>query len=140
MVQMASKRKQLSKEERGERMEVQNMEKKHTLVQKIGSWSFLVGIVIAMAAGFWELNALIVSVLIVLGMIVGFLNVTGEETTPFLLATVSLVIVAAVGQGVLGQVSDIGPKLQHVLATFITFIIPATIIVACKAIYSLAAD
>ncbi|MBI5072333.1 hypothetical protein HZA99_00790 [Candidatus Woesearchaeota archaeon] len=136
---MVSKRKQ-RKEKTEQRMEVQTMENKHTLVQKIGSWSFLVGIVIAMAAGFWELNALIVSVLIVLGMIVGFLNVTGEETTPFLLATVSLVIVAAIGQGVLGQVSDIGPKLQHVLATFITFIIPATIIVACKAIYSLAAD
>ncbi|MBI5003424.1 hypothetical protein HZC31_08640 [Candidatus Woesearchaeota archaeon] len=116
------------------------MERKHTIVQKIGTWSFIVGIIIAMAAGFWDLNALIVSVLIVLGLIVGFLNVTGEETTPFLLATVSLVVVAAVGQGVLGQVEVIGPKLQQVLITFITFIIPATIIVACKAIYSLAAD
>ena len=116
------------------------IEKKHTMVQKIGSWSFLVGIVIAMAAGFWELNAFVVSVLIVLGLVVGFLNVTGEETTPFLLATVSLVIVAAVGQGLLGQVDVVGPILQRVMTTFITFIIPATIIVACKAIYSLAAD
>ena len=123
-------------------MEGKNMaiEKKHTMVQKIGSWSFLVGIVIAMAAGFWELNAFVVSVLIVLGLVVGFLNVTGEETTPFLLATVSLVIVAAVGQGLLGQVDVVGPILQRVMTTFITFIIPATIIVACKAIYSLAAD
>ena len=117
------------------------MGRKHTIVQKIGTWSFIVGIVIAMVAGFWELNAFIVSVLIILGLIVGFLNVTGEETTPFLLATVSLVIVAAVGQGVLGQVDEVvGPVLQRVLTTFITFIIPATIIVACKAIYSLAAD
>ena len=116
------------------------MEKKHSMVQKVGTWSFIVGIIIAMVAGFWELNALIVSVLILLGLIVGFLNVTGEETTPFLLATVSLVIVAAVGQGVLGQVEVVGPVLQRVLTTFITFIIPATIIVACKAIYSLAAD
>ena len=115
-------------------------EKRHTLVQKIGTWSFIVGIVIALGAGFFELKALIVSVLIVLGLIVGFLNVTGEETTPFLLATVSLVIVAAVGQGVLGQVERVGPILERVLTTFITFVIPATIIVACKAIYSLAAD
>ncbi len=114
--------------------------KKHTFVQKLGTWSFIVGIIIAMAAGFWDLNAMIVSVLIVLGLIVGFLNVTGEETTPFLLATVSLVIVAAVGQGTLGQVDVIGPTLQRVLITFITFIIPATIVFACKAIYSLAAD
>lgn len=114
--------------------------KKHTFVQKLGTWSFIVGILIAMAAGFLDLNAMIVSVLIVLGLIVGFLNVTGEETTPFLLATVSLVIVAAVGQGTLGQVDVVGPTLQRVLITFITFIIPATIVVACKAIYSLAAD
>ena len=66
---MISKRKQQSKKEIEQKQEVQIMEKKHTLVQKVGSWSFLVGIVIAMAAGFWELNALIVSVLIVLGMV-----------------------------------------------------------------------
>lgn len=116
------------------------MEKKHTLVQKIGTWSFLIGIFIAVLAGFWELNLLVVSILILLGLIVGFLNVTGEETTPFLLATVSLVIVAAVGEGVLEKVEVIGPILERVLTTFITFIIPATVIVACKAIYSLAAD
>lgn len=115
-------------------------EKRHTLVQKIGTWSFIVGIVIALGAGFFELKALVVSVLIVLGLIVGFLNVTGEETTPFLLATVSLVIVAAVGEGLLGKVEVVGPVLERVLTTFITFVIPATVIVACKAIYSLAAD
>jgi len=115
-------------------------EKKPTLLQKIGTWSFLCGCIIAVAAGVWELSVLIVSILIVLGLIVGFLNVTGEETTPFLLATVSLVIVAAVGEQVLSQVEVIGPILQRVLVTFITFVIPATVIVACKAIYSLAAD
>ncbi len=116
------------------------MEKRHTLLQKIGTWSFIGGILLALAAGFWDLNSLIVSVLIFLGLVVGFLNVTGEETTPFLLATVSLVIVAAVGQNILGTVEGIGPQLQQILVTFITFIIPATIIVACKAIYSLASD
>ncbi len=113
---------------------------KATMLQKIGTWSFLIGCLLAIAAGVWDLSVWIVSLLIILGLIVGFLNVTGEETTPFLLATVSLVIVAAVGEGVLGQVEVIGPILQRVLVTFITFVIPATVIVACKAIYSLAAD
>jgi len=113
---------------------------KATLLQKIGTWSFIGGCAIALAAGFWELSVLVVSILIFLGLIVGVLNVTGEETTPFLLATVSLVIVAAVGEQVLSQVEIIGPILQRVLVTFITFVIPATIIVACKAIYSLAAE
>lgn len=121
-------------------MQKEEKHTKPTIVQKVGMWSFLIGIFIALAAGVWELSAVVVSVLIVLGLVVGFLNVTGEETTPFLLATVSLVIVAAVGQGVLGQVDIIGPVLQRVLITFITFVIPATVIVACKAIYSLAAD
>ncbi len=116
------------------------MEKRHTLLQKIGTWSFIIGIVIAVAAGLWDISPVIVSILIILGLIVGFLNVTGKETTPFLLATVSLVIVAAVGQNTLSHVEIIGPRLQHILLTFITFIIPSTIIVACKAIYSLASD
>jgi urease accessory protein UreF len=113
---------------------------KPTLLQKIGTWSFIGGCLIALAAGIWDLSPVIISILIILGLIVGFLNVTGEETTAFLLATVSLVIVAAVGADVLGQVDVIGPTLERVLVTFITFVIPATIIVACKAIYSLAAD
>jgi len=114
--------------------------KKVSVVQKIGSWAFILGIVIALIAGFWQLNVVVTSVLIVLGLIVGFLNVTGHETTHFLLATVALVIVSTFGGDVLASVAVIGKTMQQTLHAIIVFVIPATIVVAIKAVYELASS
>jgi len=111
--------------------------KESKTVQLIGSWAFLVGIIIAIVAGFWDLNPVVTSILVALGLIVGFLNVTGKETTPFLLATVSLVIVADFGGRTLAEVSVV---LARIFKTMIVFVVPATIIVALKAVYALASD
>ena len=112
------------------------------LLAKIGSWSFIIGVVIALVMGLFPRlsGATVTSILILLGLIVGFLNVTGKETTPFLLATVSLVLVAKFGGDVLGAVATVGPYLQGVLNAIMTFVVPATIIVAMKAIWALAHD
>jgi len=105
------------------------------VVQKVGSWAFILGILIALIAGFWPLNSIVTAILIILGIVVGFLNVTGRETTPFLLATVSLVIVSNFGGAVLADVSWV---LQNMLEALIVFVIPATIVVAVKAVWNLA--
>ncbi|MBI2574745.1 hypothetical protein HYV82_02575 [Candidatus Woesearchaeota archaeon] len=111
---------------------------------KIGSWAFILGVIIAVVAGVLQAQSetpspMLTSLLIVLGLVVGFLNVTGKETTPFLLATVSLVIVS-MGGDVLGKVATVGPYISGVLGSIMTFVVPATIIVALKAIYALASD
>jgi hypothetical protein len=118
------------------------MAKEMDLVAKVGSWAFIIGVVIALLIGVFNSGdaPIATTVLIILGLIVGLLNVTGRETTPFLLASVSLVIVASMGGPVLSAVAQIGPRLQGVLGAIITFVIPATIIVALKAIYALAHD
>lgn len=124
------------------------------LLAKVGSWAFIIGVIIALIVGIFSnasngsntsdgsnaSNGVTTSVLIVLGLIVGFLNVTGRETTPFLLATVSLVIVASFGSQALGDVAMVGSFLEGTLSALMTFVIPATIIVALKAIYALAHD
>jgi len=119
------------------------MAKESNLLAKIGSWAFIIGVVIALVVGIFsngQANSIMTSVLIVLGLIVGFLNVTGRETTPFLLASVSLVIVSSMGGAKLGMVPTIGATLEGTLAALMTFVIPATIIVALKAIWALAHD
>jgi hypothetical protein len=68
------------------------------------------------------------------------LNVTGRETTPFLLASVSLVVVSALGGQIFPNSYSIFGVLQNILSAIITFVMPATIIVALKAIYALAHD
>jgi|SRR3989344_5050836 len=110
------------------------------LAQKIGFWVFLLGVILSLVAGFWELSPALISVLIVLGLIAGFLNVTATETTPFLLAVVALVVVTAFGGNVLSGVAIIGERLAAVLNAIIVFVVPATIVVSLRAIYGLAKD
>ncbi|MAG16176.1 hypothetical protein CMO88_03895 [Candidatus Woesearchaeota archaeon] len=107
----------------------------------LGSLSFIFGSLIAVITGLVSpaaASSTLTSLLILLGIIVGFLNITMKETNAFLLATVALVIVSALGGAVLGQVSFIGQYLESVLMSILTFVVPATVIVALKTIYSLA--
>ena len=112
---------------------------------KLGVWAFIVGIVLALIGGIivgllGAGETAITSILIVLGLIVGFLNVTDKETKDYLLAAVSLILVTYFGGTVLGLVPVIGGYLSSVFGAIMTFVIPATIVVALKAIYGLAQD
>ena len=60
----------------------------------IGKWAFIIGLVIAVLAGLFFQPEGVIWVLVVLGVIVGLLNVTAEETRGFLLASIALTISA----------------------------------------------
>jgi hypothetical protein len=115
-------------------------EKKSDSLVKIGSWAFIIGVVIALIVGIFSgaTNSWVLSILILLGLIVGFLNISGKETTAFLLSTVSLVLVTNFGGTVIENIEIVGPALGRILSAIMVFVIPATIIVAIKAIYALA--
>lgn len=108
--------------------------------QKVGFWVFLLGVVVSLAAAVLPLGPGLTSLLIVLGLVVGFLNVTSNETSTFLLAVVALVIVNAFGGNILAHVEVIGERLANVLGAIVVFVVPATIVVALRTIYSLAKD
>ena len=109
-------------------------------LQAVGSWSFLLGVVVAILAGALmpESSATVTSFLVFLGTIVGLLNVTTRETNSFLMASVSLVLVAALGGSVVSGVVSVGPYLGAILDSILVFVVPATIVVALKSIFSLA--
>ncbi len=107
-------------------------------MQRIGSWSFIIGVVIAVAAGFIAMNPLLTTILIILGLAVGLLNITTSEVSPFLLAVVALVIMAGLGANVLGEIAVVGPTLNRVFSALMVFLVPAGIIVALKSIYNVA--
>ncbi len=113
-----------------------NMKKEQNVIKRVGSWAFIVGLIIAIIAGFWPLGATMTSVLIILGLVVGFLNVTGRETNTFLFATLVLVVMASQGGQILESVSDVGPFLKSLFSAMMLFVIPAALVVALKAIYS----
>lgn len=106
------------------------MAKKQNL---IGSWAFLIGVILAVIFGMFELNIVVMSILVVLGLIIGLLNIADKEAQPFLLAGAVLVIVAALGGSVLNIIPVVGKILNALLALFV----PATIIVALKSVFAL---
>ncbi|MBI5229079.1 hypothetical protein HY991_03130 [Candidatus Micrarchaeota archaeon] len=108
---------------------------KKSILPTVGFWSFLVGLILAILAAFVPLDAaMLVAVLAILGVIVGFVNVTAKETTEFLVATIALMLAAASL-----QVIPFGAeKIVAILGNIQAFIAPAAVIVALKALYEVA--
>jgi hypothetical protein len=112
-------------------------------IEKVGVWAFIIGVILAFVGGIiasFVGAAVVTSILILLGLIVGFLNISDKETNNYLLASVSLVIVTALGGQILGSIAYVGFYLSSVLTAILTFVIPAVIIVALKAIYNIAKE
>jgi len=113
--------------------------------KRIGNYSFIIGVIIAIVLGLVSLGAAtpwLASLLVILGLIVGFLNVTGKETREFLLVAAVLIIAASVGTGAgayLQQVTilNIGSYLAGIFGQVLAFVVPATVVVALKDIWSL---
>ena len=101
----------------------------------IGSWAFLVGVVLAVIFGLiGNLGQSLIYVLVILGVIIGLLNIADEEVSPFLMAGTVLVIVSTLGQSVVSSVRYFDTILQALTILFV----PATIIVALKHVFTLA--
>ena len=117
-----------------------SVKKNSSMSSQVGRYSFLAGILIAVIAGiFTDLldPSIVPLLLIVLGLIVGFLNVTATETTEFLVAGIALVLIS-VPAGLLEQIPVIGFYLSNVLLNISVFVVFAVLIVALKAIWELA--
>jgi len=115
--------------------------------KKIGHYSFVIGVIIALVLGLIPAatlgataTAALGSILIVLGLIVGFLNVADKQTKDFLLVATVLVIVAGIGgaSATLGSIEFIGDYVAGIFKSLLTFLIPATVVVALKDILALA--
>lgn len=103
----------------------------------VGSWAFLIGLILAVVLGIFQVGGLtqgVTYLLVVLGIIVGLLNIAGDEVEPFLMSGVVLVIVGTLGQSVVQVI----PMLDRILQALTLLFVPATIIVALKNVFSLA--
>lgn len=101
----------------------------------LGSWAFLLGVILAVVLGYLgSVSGTGLIVLVVIGLIVGLLNVADKEVQPFLMSGAVLIIASALGQNVTGEIAILDNILQALLAIFV----PATVIVAIKNVFSLA--
>jgi hypothetical protein len=117
----------------------------------LGAWAFLVGVILAIIIGVSSAlipipametySAQIYAILVILGIIIGFMNVSGKDTQTFMIAGAVLVIVSRFGMdSVTGSIIGIGigDAVSSVFAALLGLFVPATIIVALKAVFSIA--
>lgn len=109
-----------------------------------GIWAFLVGAIVAVvvaigsaAAQAWATNAWFVFVLVVVGLVVGFLNITKEETLGVLMAAVALVVVNTANLSAINTlVPFVGTFLEAFVKNAIVLVAPAALVIALKSLYS----
>jgi hypothetical protein len=117
----------------------------------LGAWAFLVGVILALVVGISSVlipvsfivkhNMAVYAILVLLGLMVGFLNVTGRESQTFMIAGAVLVIVSKFGMdSVTGSLIglSIGTAVSSVFTALLVMFVPATIVVALISVFSIA--
>jgi len=101
----------------------------------IGFVAFILGLVIAIVAGAlgWQYDWVILA-LVLLGIIIGALNISSKEIIPLLLATIALVVVGGVFAPI--KTLGIGSILDSILSLVATLMAPAAVIAAVKALWN----
>jgi len=105
--------------------------------KSIGRWAFIIGLVLAviialLGTGYeWP-----VYILLVLGLIVGLLNISDKEVGPFLVAAIAFMLTFMA----LGEIADAIPWIGVYLGNFFVmvraFIAPAAAVVAFKELFA----
>lgn len=101
----------------------------------IGKWAFIIGLILAVIAAFISGYAEIVMlILFILGLIVGFLNISKESSTGFLVAIATLIVMGTGVLNALNILDVINEYLKGILSNFIAFVSAVGLVVAIKAI------
>lgn len=126
------------------------------MMNKIGTWAFIIGIIIALVVGLYQaylmennsstdIGGYIAWILAVLGAIVGILaamgkgSITKSETPGFLIAGIALVVMYGVFRGMVLK-PWIGSLLQGISWSLSILVAPAVGILAIKAIWDMGKD
>ncbi len=111
----------------------------------IGAMAFVAGFLLAVIGGIWYPDGIIPTIwfwsnfnlaaaLVILGLVVGLMNITARETLPYLVAATALVLVGAIGpfaplNSVLGGLGD---TVNSILRMVMFFTAPAAVVNAIK--------
>jgi hypothetical protein len=117
----------------------------------IGAWAFLTGVILAVLIGLsarmisiptlTKYSAQMYAMLLVLGLIVGYINSNGKDPQTFLIAGAVLIIASKFGMdAVTGSLIGfpIAETVKTVFSALLTLFVPATIVVSLKTVFSIA--
>lgn len=103
----------------------------------VGKWAFIIGLILAILSGFFAVSSLAI-VLLILGLIVGFLNISKGEEQPYLIAVIALLVI---GVGSMQALAALGVTLSDwvniMFGNFITFVAASGLVVTIKTIAAL---
>lgn len=100
-------------------------------MKNLGRWAFIIGIIIAILLGFITF-AYATLILVILGVIVGFMNVSDKESHNYLVAVIALMVVGVAGLQAFSVFGSLYTWVSTVLASFITFVAASSVVVAVK--------
>ena len=116
---------------------------KSSTSERIGAWAFIIGGLVAIILGAITSTAgqaWVVGLLLILGIVVGFLNISEREIVPFLVACVAFLVAAPVFGVAVSDVVGGFDWLDRILKHLSVFVLPAAIIASVKAIFALASS
>jgi hypothetical protein len=132
---------------------------KNEIMSKVGMFSFIIGLTIALLLGIVEAwmklndttlftsnNVVIAWILVILGVIIGLLTVLGEgtitkkETPGFLIAGIALLVMYAVFKDLPSNLVGIKEILESISLTLALFVGPIVVLLAIKAIWDMGKD
>ena len=118
--------------------------------QKVGSYAFLVGVLLAIIIGILAAFApatvqgvagITTLLLVVLGLIVGLLNIKDKHITDFLVAAIAVALVGGTAGGLLAldqMVKPVGTMLVLIVGNIVAMAAAAALVVGLKQIFALA--
>jgi hypothetical protein len=107
----------------------------------IGLLAFFVGVILAIVGGIgYHDNSGITLTLVIMGILVGVLNITGKEVLPLLIAAVALIVISGTGpfQPLNHFGGHAGDKIDYIVYYLAALMSPAAIISAVRAIWAVA--
>jgi hypothetical protein len=126
-------------------------------MEAISRWAYLLFVIIAVVMGLvvgymaWSegswadvasINGWVLLIMLILGIIIGLTSITTKEVTPFLIATIALIVAASAN--VWSPLSQIHALLDFwatgILNYIVAFAAPAAVIIAVKQVLTMAKE
>ena len=120
---------------------VEKKEVRHwKILPTIGFLAFLVALIVAIIGGMVAPQSSgLILLLIIMGVLVGLLNITEAEVKPLLLAAIALIVVGTATFKPLDNIiNPLGTWIDDIVNYFAVFMTPAAVISAIKVLLSIA--
>lgn len=107
----------------------------------IGLLAFLGGMILAIVGGIWYPDKSgITLALVIMGIIVGVLNITRKEVLPLLIAAIALIVISSTGpfQPLNHFGGSAGDKIDYIVYYLAALMSPAAIICAIRTVWAVA--